>query len=223
MGVAASVLLKGSWYSLEQCGRLLGSAVALYREKDHSTAVGIAMFAHEELGKCRILRAEWKTAVKTGQSPSIEQVKKACEDHIKKQKQGQGGVTLHPASGSALGGAIESAIQNARTPMARASQTADTLIKAAVGAKQKHAPTERHDKRLEGFFVDLEDSGTTWKRPSKTISPEEALNLIRDAANNYDEQRDRFSNPAKFEDWDLAKELDVWKDKPALLPPIWPE
>jgi AbiV family abortive infection protein len=58
MDVAASVLLEGSWYSLEQCGRRLASAGALYREKDYATAVGIAMFAHEELGKHRILRAE---------------------------------------------------------------------------------------------------------------------------------------------------------------------
>jgi hypothetical protein len=141
----------------------------------------------------------------------------------KKSLHTQGSVTLNAASGSALGGAIESAIQNARTPVAPASQAAEKFIKAAVAAKEKHAPAERHHKRLEGFFVDLEDSGTTWTRPSKAISQEEALNLLRDAANNYDAQRERFSNPAKFEDGDLAKELGAWTDKPALPTPTWPD
>ena len=56
MDVAACDLLKGLWYSLEQCGRLLKSAGVLYEEKDYSTAVGVAMFAREELGKHRLLR-----------------------------------------------------------------------------------------------------------------------------------------------------------------------
>ncbi len=94
MDVAASDLLKGACYSLEQCGRLLKSACVLYREKDYSTAVGIAMLAREELGKHRILRDEWKNALQTGKSPSVAQIKSACEDHIKKQKRGQMSVTL---------------------------------------------------------------------------------------------------------------------------------
>src|SRR5271165_691113 len=181
MDVAASDLLKGSWYSLEQCGLLLKSAVALYREKDYSTAVGVAMFAREELGKHRILRARWKSAVQTGQLPSVEQVRKICEDHIEKQKQAQGSVTLNAASGSHIGTAIKTMIEKARTPGDPEFQEADKHIKAAVEAKEKHDPKERHEKRLEGFFVDLEESGTTWARPSKTISQDEALKLLGDA------------------------------------------
>jgi hypothetical protein len=54
MDVVAPVLLKGAWYPLEQCGRLLSDAVALYRQKSYSTAVALAMIGREELGKYRM-------------------------------------------------------------------------------------------------------------------------------------------------------------------------
>ncbi len=222
MDVAASVLLEGSWYSLEQCGRLLASAVALYKEKDYSTAVAIAMFAHEELGKCRILLDEWKKAVETGKLPNVEQIKHACGDHIEKQMRGQGSVILEPASGSALGMAIKNAIENAKTPTVPAYRAADKRIKAEVDAKGEHDPEVRHEIRLEGIFVDLGDWGKAWKRPCKTFSEGESLRLLRNAVNNYAEQRDGFSNTAKLKNRELAKELDTWTGKPVLPEPNCP-
>jgi AbiV family abortive infection protein len=222
MDVAASVLLEGAWYSLEQCGLLLKSAVALYWEKDYSTAVSVAMLAHEELGKHRILRDEWKKAVQTGQLPSVEQVRQIYKGHIEKQKKGQGSVILNAPSASVLGGAIRTMVEKGRTPADPEYQKADKLIRTVVDAKEKHAPGERHEKRLEGIFVDLEDSGTAWKRPSKTISQEEANMLLTNAANNYSGPRGRLSNPACLEDSELAKALEAWSDKPELPPPTWP-
>jgi len=49
--VAAPVLLRGAWYSLEQCGHLLSDAVTLYRGKSYSSSVALAMIGREELGK----------------------------------------------------------------------------------------------------------------------------------------------------------------------------
>jgi AbiV family abortive infection protein len=219
MDVAAPDLLKGTWYSLEQCGRLLASAVALYREKDYSTAVGIAMFAREELGKHRLHRGGWKTAVDTGRLQSVEQVKKLCGDHIGKQKQGQMSVTLMPKSSSNLGTALTARATS--RPGNPGFQAAEEVIQKALEAKAKHAPTERHEKRLEAFFVDLDNSGADWKRPSETISQEVALRELNDAANDYAGQWDRFSHTDLLEDRELAKELDAWTDKPALQKPIW--
>ena len=54
--VSEQTLLQGSWYALEQAGRLLRSAVALFESGDPSTAVAVAMFGREELGRSRILR-----------------------------------------------------------------------------------------------------------------------------------------------------------------------
>jgi|SRR5437899_2784964 len=223
MDVAASDLLKGAWYSLEQCGRLLKSAVVLYGEKDYSTAVGLAMFAREELGKHRILRDAWKKSVQTGKSPSVTQIKSACEDHIEKQKHSQMSVTLMTEAPSALDKALRTrATSRPGDPGFRA---AEEVIGTAIEAKLKHAPTERHEKRLEGFFVDLEESGTDWKRPSKTISQEDAYRLLNDTANDYAGQWDRFSTPGLLEDSQLVEALKAWSDKPALeslARPTWP-
>src|SRR5690349_18515974 len=106
MDVSTSDLLEGVWYSLEQCGRLLKAAVALYKENDYSTAVGLAMLAHEELGKHRILREEWKKSVETGNSPSVEHIRSVCEDHIEKHRQGQMSATLMTEGPCALDTAL---------------------------------------------------------------------------------------------------------------------
>jgi len=45
---SARFLLEGFWYSVEQCGRLLHSAVTLYDAGDFSTATGIALLGREE-------------------------------------------------------------------------------------------------------------------------------------------------------------------------------
>lgn len=221
MGVAACDLLKGAWYSLEQCGHLLKAAAVLYGEKEYSTAVGIAMLAHEELGKHRILRSEWKKSVQTGQPPSVSQIKSVCEDHIEKQRQGQLSVTLMTNSRSALDTALRARVKS--RPADPDYQAADRVIQTAIEAKLKHAPTERHETRLECFFVDLEDSGAGWKRPSKTISQDDAYRLLNDTANDYTSQWDRFSNTALLEDLSLVEALEAWADKPALPLPARPE
>jgi AbiV family abortive infection protein len=221
MAVAASDLLKGAWYSLEQCGHLLKGAAVLYREKQYSTAVGVAMLAHEELGKHRILREEWKKSVLSGKRPSVAQIRTACEDHIEKQKQGQLSVTLISEGPSALDTALRTRVKS--RPADPGYREAEKVIRTAVEAKAKHAPTERHERRLEGFFVDLEDSGTDWKRPSKTISQEAAYRLLNDTANDYAGQWDRFSNPIFLEDSDLVEALKAWSDKPVLPLPARPD
>jgi AbiV family abortive infection protein len=221
MGVAASDLLKGAWYSLEQCGHLLKAAAVLYREKEYSTAVGVAMLAREELGKHRILRDEWKESVDTGKAPSVAQIKSACEDHIEKQKQSQLSITLMTDVASALDTALRTRVES--RPADANFQAAERVIRTAIDAKLKHAPQERHETRLAGFFVDLEDSGTDWKRPSKIISQKDAYRLLNDAANDYTGQWDRFSNTALLEDSGLAEALKAWSDKPDLPPPARPE
>jgi AbiV family abortive infection protein len=220
MDLASSDLLKGVWYSLEQCGRLLKAAAVLYKEGDYSTAVGVAMFAREELGKHRILRAEWKKSVDTGKPPNVDEIRRACEDHVEKQKQGQMSVTLMTESPSALDTALRTRATS--RPGDPGFKAADEVIQTAVETKAKHAPAERHEKRLEGFFVDLEQWGARWKRPSKRISQDEAKRLLDDTANDYAGQRDRFTNTALLEDSKLVAALEAWSDKPALPLPVWP-
>src|SRR6266567_6412614 len=86
MDVAAPVLLRGAWYSLEQCGRLLSDAIVLYREKSYSSAVALAMIGREELGKYRMLLDEWRKSEATGKYPTVYATQTACADHVDKQR-----------------------------------------------------------------------------------------------------------------------------------------
>src|SRR2546422_11027789 len=94
MDVIAPVLLRGAWYSLEQCGRLLSDAILLYREKSYSSAVALAMIGREELGKHRMLRSEERRVgkgVDLGGRRIIKKKKKiysVMADNLKKKKIG---------------------------------------------------------------------------------------------------------------------------------------
>jgi AbiV family abortive infection protein len=88
MNATPQYLLKGSYYALIQCGRLLNRAATLYKAGDHVTAVGLAALAQEELGRSRYLRDQWKEVVK-GKTVSLREIRKACENHLLKQKWGQ--------------------------------------------------------------------------------------------------------------------------------------
>jgi hypothetical protein len=48
-------LLEGAVYALEQCGLLLRDATLLYRNDSCASAVALAAFAREELGRWKIL------------------------------------------------------------------------------------------------------------------------------------------------------------------------
>jgi AbiV family abortive infection protein len=54
--VSPQYLLEGAAYALEQCGLLLRDANLLYRSGSYASAVALAAFAREELGRWKILR-----------------------------------------------------------------------------------------------------------------------------------------------------------------------
>jgi AbiV family abortive infection protein len=70
-------LFKGAWYAIEQCGLLLQHAVILHNAKAYSTAVAVASFAREELGRFKILLDFWERADREGKSPTVDEIKKA--------------------------------------------------------------------------------------------------------------------------------------------------
>ena len=54
--VTPEYLLQGAAYALEQCGLLLRDANSLYSCGSYASAVALAAFAQEELGRWEILR-----------------------------------------------------------------------------------------------------------------------------------------------------------------------
>src|SRR5437867_12539698 len=87
--ISEQLLLEGAWYSFEQCGILLRDAVALYERGSHSTAVGLALLAREEMGKARILLDLWRDVVNRGRKVSAAEVRRKLDDHEEKQRKGQ--------------------------------------------------------------------------------------------------------------------------------------
>jgi len=69
------------------------------------------------------------------------------------------------------------------------------------------------------LYVDLQDSGLDWSRPSQLPS-DDAKKLLNDAINDYAGQWDRLNNP---DDQNLRDALEAWRDRPALPQPVWTE
>jgi len=92
MNATPKFLLEGSYYALVQCGRLLTSAVILYKTGDYATAVGLAALAHEELGRSWYLKDKRMEMVQ-GKPVSVEEIRDTCKNHVMKQEWGQGSVT----------------------------------------------------------------------------------------------------------------------------------
>jgi AbiV family abortive infection protein len=75
--VTEQTLLHGAWYALEQAGQLVDSAVTLVDAGTFSTATGVAMLGHEELGSYRILRRLANEVAKGVRVMSVVEVRSA--------------------------------------------------------------------------------------------------------------------------------------------------
>ncbi len=165
--VSEQTLLEGSLLALEQSGRLLRSAVSLLDSGDFGSAVALGMLGREELGWSRLLR-HLSGEVHAGRTFSAKDVAQRCGDHVAKQE------------ASALSTTVRT------TSKSQVNQTSD----AAVEAKRKRQPHDRHAVRCDGLYVDLNDAGTDWKCP-RDISEQDALNHITDAVNDYAGELDK--------------------------------
>ena len=222
MEVAANILLKGAWYALEQCGILLRDALVLYRAKSYASAVALAMIGREELGKYRMLLEEWRKAEGSGNLPTVESIQGACADHLDKQRRAVLGLTFTPEGPSAFGTAIETQIK--QKPQDPEYQEAEKVIQVAIKSMAKRAPDERHTARMRALYVDLQDSGSNWNRPSQ-VSQDESKKFLNDAANDYAGQWHRM-RPDLLRgtgDASLADALEAWPERPQLLRPAWSE
>ena len=172
-------LLKGAWYALEQSGVLLDNAVTLFDAGDWSTAVGLAMFGREELGRHHILRDF--AAEATTRSVSVGEVQAKCADHTEKQANAVNSHVFKPPRDSALGKAIMVGLHE--PPSSPAAIAARQLIDSAVEAQRRRLPHERHERRMRAFYVDVTDLGE-WERPVM-LSREEAREIVEHAVNDY--------------------------------------
>ena len=98
----ADYLLRGTVFALEQCGLLLRDARILCEAGSYASAVVLTAFAREELGRYKILRGLFKRTM-AGESFSIKQIDKRCEQHVKKQKEAMFSVVQRADNSTVMG------------------------------------------------------------------------------------------------------------------------
>jgi AbiV family abortive infection protein len=218
--VSEIVLLQGSWYALEQAGRLLRASVVVFNANDPATALALAMFGREELGRSRILQ-DIAAEIATGRSFSPKDVANRCDDHVQKQRAALLSTTLRVNPPSALAEALQSAFTHG--PRSDEWAASRKVINAASVTKTKRDPDDRRRKREDALYVDLHPNGTTWSRPC-AITAAAARPEIEDAVNDYAIECDRLRDEVIATDFPkLAMARAGMQPLPVLLPPLWPK
>jgi AbiV family abortive infection protein len=219
--VSADVLLRGAWFALEQCGFLLEHAVILYRAKAHSSAMALALYAREELGRYCILCEFWKRAVEGGTSPWYEEIQAACDDHVEKQRLAQRSLTYRTDGTGRLDELLRTRMQC--SPSSAEWKEADEQLNEIDERKRKRTPADRHAARMKAIYVDLDQNGSGWNRPTE-LNPIEATQRLEDAANDYAVLWDKLQ-PWMLRDMvepKMAEALEAWDSRPQLPVPARP-
>ena len=221
MTVTPQFLLEGAVYALEQCGLLLRDANLLYRSRRYASAVALAAFAREELGRWTIL-LDLRRKVLGGDRLTIKQIQEACADHVRKQGAGMKSITMRADRNSGVGKILH--VRMKAPPGTTERTAADDQIEKLDQQKKRREPDERHRLRMSALYVDL-TSAAQWNRPAKEISAMSAHNFISDAVNDYDGQySNRYTNfeTVKHIDPELHDALQHWTERPQLFIPEWP-
>jgi AbiV family abortive infection protein len=218
--VVPQYLLEGAVYALERCGQLLDDANRLYRNGSYATAVALASFAREELGRWRILLDLRRKAL-VGEPITIKGIQTACEGHVRKQNAGMTSITTRADRDSELGKLLQA--RTKATPGSKEWKATNEQLEKLHRLKKKRVPDDRHKQRMSALYVDAVSVGR-WNRPSKEISQADACDFLQDAVNDYAVQRSRYAELeiTKDVDPDLFGALLDWSDRPELPPPDWP-
>ena len=217
--VTAETLRQGAWYALEQAGRLLHAATAVADDGDPITGAALGMFGREELGRSKILQ-DLADKVAAGTSLGPEDVRDACDDHVRKQSAGSFSTTLRAERPSGVDAALRE--KWSASPGSEEWRAATETVDQATKAKRKRDPKRRHSMRVAGLYVDLNDYGTGWLRPC-TQDVLDARNEITDAVNDYAAERDRLRSEVLDNDFpEMARALASMPSKVTLLAPRCP-
>ncbi len=215
--VTGQYLLEGSVYALEQCGLLLRSAVRLYKQKEYANALVLASFAREEIGRSRILRELRKGVISKKRIVTVDHIRKECDHHLAKQIKGQLSITqrfqLNTTRGRLIAGAAS---------VGPAGDEAREKLEALTKLQAKNAPKQRYLQRLRALYVEPDEAGMRWNRPSY-MSAREARQYIQDVGNDYSlEYHSIQQGKIKHRDIELFTALDQWGQRPTLPKPVRP-
>ena len=213
--VTPQFLLEGAVYALEQCGRLLRDAVQLYNSGSHASAIVLAAFAWEELGREKLL-IELRQNSLSGGEITVSEIKKACNDHVTKQRAGMLSTVLTATSPDPLAELIQTRIRT--DPQSKEWREANAKLEELDRIKQKRDPHTRHKQRESAVYVEPV-THDRWNRPAVTWRAQQAYEFLQQAINDYVGERDRrvvtrAGDPAAEEIFDA---IEQWATRPELL------
>jgi AbiV family abortive infection protein len=126
--ITPQYLLEGYSYALEQCGLLLRDANTLYRSGSYASTVVLAAFAREELGRSMILIGLWRNALQ-GRNFTIKEIRKSCDDHATKQREGMLSTVMRIESGeSGLGKLLQAKMKARRVEKSECKPEANNRL-----------------------------------------------------------------------------------------------
>src|SRR5262249_11191287 len=144
-----------------------------------------------------------------GESLTVEDVKAACDNHVRKQQAGM--TSLTSRANNAL---LEN--RSKATPGTKERQEADKQVDKIDQLKWKRTPDDRHRLRMKALYVDTL-SEEVWNRPAQEISQTAAYEFLNDAINDYGLQRSqRYMELEILQtiDAELHDALVQWSDRP---------
>jgi AbiV family abortive infection protein len=208
--ITPEYLLEGAAYALEQCGLLLRDANVLYENGSYASAVALAAFAREELGRSKILR-KLRTKVLSKGRLTIKDIQDACKDHEDKQRAGVLSTTIRADTNTELGKLLQATTGTARKRLEKLTRQ-----------KTKRIPSERHKQRMSALYVDAVSGG--WNRPTNKITKAVAFDYLQEAANDYRGPYERYTDLETYkpDDPGYYSALKQWTDRPTLPRPECP-
>src|SRR5207253_10081455 len=123
----------------------LHDSLLFYQKGKYASAIVMALFAREEVGRYKLLRDLRKDMVEKGRTVTVEDIRRKCEDHATKQLQGQFGVMLKSSGDDQMGKLIRAKFDyHPQSPEAhRAAAQLDSIVKQ----QSREMPHKRHDLR----------------------------------------------------------------------------
>ncbi len=215
MNITSEYLLEGAALALEQCGRLLSDAVTLFDTGSFSTALVLAAFAREELGKCRAYQ-NFEQQLSDGAAVTLVDLKAVGVDHVKKQEDAMLSVMTSGIPGTQVGDALQTLLRT--HSWSEEYKQAKEIADLATKCKARRIPTDRHQQRMMSLYVDPTEVG--WSSP-KDVSRETAIEFVTHAVNDYAAVKRNH-----LEHQDSYKKLHAYlnnnKERIVLPEPRWP-
>jgi AbiV family abortive infection protein len=215
--VTAQFLLEGAAYALQHSGTLLRDAVSLYRQEAYPSAIVLALFGREELGKYEILRGYYEK-VAAGLHVSITKIRAKCSNHVTKQRRAVLSIVQTGTVDEPVGKLLRARLHNSLD--SQTYQKADRQLKKLAARKQAEMPNERHQLRLSNLYVEPTADGTGWQRPLEHAD-EDAKRQVVEAVNDYALVYDRLVRgngcPGA-----MGEAFQAWAGRPEIPEPVWP-